>query len=91
MHMAKVVVNLLSGDYADEEGMIADLRLMVENCRRYVPYVENVSRHTCTLLMGAENDAMFHGNAVLVPQARLPARASRACARPAGKRRASYP
>lgn len=35
MHMAKVVVKLLNGDYADEGGVIADLRLMVENCRRY--------------------------------------------------------
>lgn len=35
MHMAKVVVKLLNGDYADEGGMIADLRLMVQNCRRY--------------------------------------------------------
>ena len=36
MHMAKVVVKLLNGDYADEGGMIADIRLMVDNCRRYV-------------------------------------------------------
>lgn len=36
MHMAKVVLKLLNGDYADEGGMIADLRLMVDNCRRYV-------------------------------------------------------
>lgn len=36
MHMAKVVVKLLNGDYADEGGVIADLRLMVENCRRCV-------------------------------------------------------
>lgn len=34
MHMAKVVVKLLSGDYPDEGGMVKDLRLMVDNCRR---------------------------------------------------------
>lgn len=38
MHMAKVVVKLLNGDYADEGGMIADLGLMAENCRRYDCY-----------------------------------------------------
>lgn len=36
MHMAKVVVKLLNGDYANEGGMVADLLLMVENCRRCV-------------------------------------------------------
>ena len=36
MDMATVVVKLLDGDYKDEGGMVADLRLMVENCRRCV-------------------------------------------------------
>lgn len=39
MHMAKVVLKLLNGDYCNEGGMIADLRLMVENCRRYVRFL----------------------------------------------------
>ena len=36
MDMATVVVKLLDGDYKDEGRMVADLRLMVENCRRCV-------------------------------------------------------
>lgn len=36
MDMATVVVKLLDGNYKDEGGMVADLRLMVENCRRCV-------------------------------------------------------
>ena len=41
MDMATVVVKLLDGDYKDEGGMVADLRLMVENCRRCVAETAN--------------------------------------------------
>lgn len=34
--MATVIIKLLNGEYKDEGGMVADLRLMVENCRRCV-------------------------------------------------------
>ena len=34
MDMAKVVIKLLTGRYKDEGGMVADLRLMIDNCRR---------------------------------------------------------
>lgn len=34
MDMATVVYKLLGGDYEDAGGMVADLRLMVENCKR---------------------------------------------------------
>lgn len=53
MHMAKVVVKLLNGDYADEGGMIADLRLMVENCRRYEPSLVQPIR-TLSVVGGTE-------------------------------------
>ena len=34
MDMAKVVIKLLTGRFKDEGGMVADLQLMIDNCRR---------------------------------------------------------
>ena len=36
MDMATVVIKLLTGEYENEGNMVADLRLMLDNCRRWV-------------------------------------------------------
>ena len=48
MDMSTVVIKLLTGEYGNEGGMVADLRLMLANCRRCVP-TNSLLIHTCSI------------------------------------------
>lgn len=90
MHMAKVVVKLLNGDYRDEGGMIADLGLMVENCRRYVCVVAVSApdrnarlHHTMSYIRNAA--LTYRTSHMSVSRPTRPVFVARRCSRPAAR------